>query len=316
MRRLSTVLPLALFALATAGAATALAAPPTPSSAAEAPGRSLGIVPVLDQARAARPTRSNNLINHGGPVMQQNRTYAIYWGAGTAWDPGYIATINTFLGDVAADSGKNTNVYWSDTQYSSIEYHSTFVTDYLDTSAYPSNGCTDKATAICLSDAQLQAELARVMGVNGWTASTGGVQNLFLLFTPKGVGSCAGSSCAYTTYCAYHSWIAGADPILYANQPYGAQNYRIYTCDSGQHPNGNSADATLNLVSHEHNEAITDPQGSAWYDSQGYENGDKCAWNFGTALGTTSGGAKFNQLINGNGTTCSRNGATKPQAAC
>ena len=53
------------------------------------------------------------------------------------------------------------------------------------------------------------------------------------------------------------------------------------------------------MVSHEHNEAITDPLGNAWYDSRGYENGDKCAWTFGTALGTTGLG-QYNQAI-GNG---------------
>jgi len=52
----------------------------------------------------------------------------------------------------------------------------------------------------------------------------------------------------------------------------------------------------LNVVSHEHNEAITDEQGSAWFDSQGAENGDKCAWNFGTVLNSTTYG-QYNQII-------------------
>jgi len=67
-------------------------------------------------------------------------------------------------------------------------------------------------------------------------------------------------------------------------------------CDSGQHPNSSDADATINVASHEHNEAITDPLGTAWFDQRGYENGDKCAWNFGTALGGTSG-HQYNQAI-------------------
>ena len=29
---------------------------------------------------------------------------------------------------------------------------------------------------------------------------------------------------------------------------------------------------------------MTDPRGNAWYDSQGAENADKCAWTFGSAL--------------------------------
>ena len=70
-------------------------------------------------------------------------------------------------------------------------------------------------------------------------------------------------------------------------------------CDEGQYPNGssNQADPTINVTSHEHNEAITDPQLNAWYDNQGAENGDKCAWNFGALSG--SNGAEYNQTING-----------------
>jgi hypothetical protein len=51
-------------------------------------------------------------------------------------------------------------------------------------------------------------------------------------------------------------------------------------------------------VSHEHNEAVTDYNGDAWYDAAGYENGDKCAWRFGASLGRTTYGG-YNQPING-----------------
>lgn len=304
MRRLLSVLGVVLV-LTVAWVAPVAANPPSPANPAGPPERILGIVPVRDQAHAARPRRTSNLTYHGGPVMLTgNRTYTIFWaGSNPNWgDTGYIPTIQGFFANVAAASGSHSNVYATDTQYydasnAHIAYASTTGLNVTDTNPYPANGCTDKATTICLSDAQLQTELVNVMTANGWTASSGGVQNLFFIFTPKGVGSCAGSSCAYSSYCAYHSWINDAGgAILYANQPYAAQNYSIYTCDSGQHPNGTTADATLNVVSHEHNEAITDEQGSAWFDSQGAENGDKCAWNFGTALGNTAYG-KYNQVI-------------------
>ena len=44
------------------------------------------------------------------------------------------------------------------------------------------------------------------------------------------------------------------------------------------------------------NEAITDPDGNAWFDSAGNENGDKCAWTFGTSLGSTGSG-QYNTVI-------------------
>jgi hypothetical protein len=80
----------------------------------------------------------------------------------------------------------------------------------------------------------------------------------------------------------------------YANMPY-VEN--VSGCDAGYHPNG-LGDATINVTSHEHNETITDPNGNAWFDRAGYENGDKCAWYFGSQIGSTSYG-QYNQLING-----------------
>jgi serine protease len=78
--------------------------------------------------------------------------------------------------------------------------------------------------------------------------------------------------------------------------PYADTSARA--CDAGYHPNSSTdpdADATINVTSHEHNETITDPLGSAWFDSSGYENGDKCAWTFGGV-----GSNRANQTINGN----------------
>ena len=48
-------------------------------------------------------------------------------------------------------------------------------------------------------------------------------------------------------------------------------------------PNGNlDADSEISTSSHEHFESATDPNGTAWYDARGYEDGDKCAYNYGT----------------------------------
>jgi hypothetical protein len=104
------------------------------------------------------------------------------------------------------------------------------------------------------------------------------------------------SACTYSPtsgFCAYHSFY-GSGPTLYGAIPYAAG----LGCSAGQRPNGDEADDTLNGLSHEHNEMITDPDQRGWIDALGYENGDKCAWTFGTPLGG-SAGAKYNQVING-----------------
>ncbi len=254
-----------------------------------------GVVHARGVATQAPP--AGNLIWHGGRVQHTNTTYAIYWRpTGYAFTTGYISIINGFLKNVAAASGSSSNVYFSDAQYTdatgSAAYKSTFGGTFTDTTPFPASGCKDRFTAVCLTDAQLRTEISHVIATKHWSPGFG---KMFFIFTPKRVGSCFGSSCAFSTYCAYHGKFGPTTaPTIYANQPYAA--YVPNACDSEQHPNGNDADATINVTSHEHNEANTDPMLDAWYDSSGDENGDKCAWNFGTPLGTTGTG-QYNQLI-------------------
>jgi hypothetical protein len=265
-------------------------------SPAVVPGATIaGRVPVIGTPNLG----GGNLQFHGGPVMHTNTSYAIYWvPSGYSISANYKSLLDGFLQNVAAASGSTSNVYASDTQYydnnGSIAYSSTFGGSYTDTAAFPANGCSSyNGLSKCLSDAQLQAEITKVITARGWTR---GPSSVFFLFTPRNVGSCdSPGSCAFTTFCAYHGYYGSGQTLtMYANQPYTATNKAA--CWPGQSPNGDDADGTINVVSHEHNEAITDPQLSAWWDSAGYENGDKCAWIFGSPLGTTSYG-QYNQVI-------------------
>lgn len=300
---MSPVLRKLTFSLVVAAAlvtcAVAFGDPPSPDNPAGRSNEILGVVPV-QSAAGKQGKAGSNLSYHGGPVMHTNATYAIYWvPSGYSVSANYQTLLNGFLGDVAADSGKTSNVYDSDTQYydntnGNILYRSSFVRDVIDTNSFPASGCRDAYTSVCLTDAQLQSELSSVIDANGLPRGTGA---MYFIFTPKNVGSCFGSSCAFSYFCAYHSSFgSGSSLTLYANQPYAA--WVPGACGSGQSPNNDDADSTINVVSHEHNETITDPLGSAWYDRQGAEDGDKCAWNFGTALGSTASG-QYNQLING-----------------
>ncbi len=278
-----------LLAVVAAGiaATTAGAAPGPPSP----PKHVAGVVPLVGR----QVQGSGDLTYHGGPVMTTNKTYAIYWvPSGSSMPSGYQSTINQYFTDVAHDSNMSTNVYAATTQYSSIQYSSTFGGSTVDTNPFPSDGCSVySGVSRCLTDAQLQQEILSVISSQGWVKNG---TNMFFLFTPQGVGSCFDTNpadgCAYTTYCAYHG-TTNSGGAIYANQPYAHVN----GCSTGESPNNNAADDTINVTSHEHNEAITDPQLNAWYDAAGYENGDKCAWDFGSSSGPA--GAQYNQTING-----------------
>ncbi len=59
-------------------------------------------------------------------------------------------------------------------------------------------------------------------------------------------------------------------------------------------------DVELSVLSHEMNEALTDPFGSAWFDGSGNEVADDCAYIYGnTATFGGSAGSYFDQTING-----------------
>ena len=255
---------------------------------------------------------TGNLVYHGGPVMTSNTNYAFYWApsGSPAYPSGYQAGVNRYLEDLAHDSGGSQNVDSVAVQYTNsaaeaVKYDSHFAGAIVDTDPYPKNGCSE--AAICLTDAQLQAELKSYVSSHALPKD---LAHEYFMLTPPGVESCfdsAGAECSAgatnAAYCDYHGYIpVTGGTIVYANDPYVGGNPG---CDTGEHPNNNLSDSALmGGLSHEHNESITDPELDAWYASNGEENGDKCrtfkaSSEFGTPLGTASDGSPYNQLING-----------------
>jgi hypothetical protein len=229
----------------------------------------------------------------------------------------YVALINRYFTDVAHDSGGVANVYSADTQYYDdpghvhIQYLSAVGGSFIDNGPLPANGCDDGLDPICLTDQQLQNEIQRVLTATGWH---GGLGNMFFLMTPDGVGSCVdgvSNECSTNVFCAYHNYFVdtSSEDVIYANEPFEAT---IGGCtnpvDQG-FPNDADADTTINTISHEHNEAITDPltdpSNLAWLADDGPggqpgdEIGDLCAYDVGTEVGGTPGVDAYNQVING-----------------
>jgi hypothetical protein len=275
-------------------------------------GAILGVIPhvgVHASPLADPPTSrgSGPVVYHSGQVMQTNTAYAIYWSPSGFSDASYENLINRYFGDVAAASSSPSNVYSVATQYydnnGAIRYKSTFGGAYVDTNPFPVSGCGQ--ASVCLTDAQLQTEIQTVLTHQGWH---GGTSNMFFIFTPNGVASCTDSSdsvCSTNIYCAYHSdfFDSKGEDVIYANEPYSGTIPGCTHSLVGQQgfPNDHDADATINTISHEHNEAISDPFGDAWWsgDVDSDEIADLCAGDFGsTPLGTSSG-QPYNQLING-----------------
>jgi len=236
--------------------------------------------------------------------------------------PLYESTINQYFTDVAAASATGVsgiaatdNVYSVATQYTDannapIQYNETFGGSYADGNPFPTTGaCHDGVNKYCVTNKQLTAQIQKVITANHLPRFS--TTTLYFIFTPARVGVCFSSGspgknnpCTTNAFCAYHD--ASVNGFVYAVEP-DAQAIpgdvkNPHPCDPGQAPAGNSADATLNTISHEQIESITDPFNTGWISGDTADNnpeiGDLCAYDFGTPLGGTPG-TEYNQTING-----------------
>jgi hypothetical protein len=107
------------------------------------------------------------------------------------------------------------------------------------------------------------------------------------------VQSCAdsrGADCSFNSkrqYCGYHSYSSSATgtPFIYAYMPVVQDCLDELLRVQARYGSPNQdavADAVLDVVSHEHFEAVTDPQGAGWYDNITDEGeiADKCVDRF------------------------------------
>ena len=312
-------------ALLVALAALAVCATPAGAVVANTPGGRVSYLP-LNEARAAHaaapggalapagasePSGEPPLLYHGGPVMHEQTAYAIFWvPGGYSLPAGYGAAIESYFENVAADSRMSTNVYSVGAQYTDGSGHATYIDSYggavTDTTAYPTSGTCPTYSGVesftaCITDAELEAEVESVVNAQGWPDGLGAEYYVVL---PPHAGSCfetAGGACFDKQFCAYHSYTESSDDI-YSNIGYSPGD--VSGCGVGEYPNGHAngnIDDSLSSLSHEANESITDPHLNAWFDSEGFENGDECrnsSDDYGTPLGGGAG-ALFNQSIAG-----------------
>jgi hypothetical protein len=144
-----------------------------------------------------------------------------------------------------------------------------------------------KGTA--LSDANIKAIVTSHIGTGKFPLDTNGI---YFVLTSSDVNETSGFC---TQYCGWHNHgtISSKDvKYSFVGDPTRCPS----SCqDQTPGPNGSSgADGMASILAHEAEEAITDPDLNAWYNSTG-ENADLCAWTFGTTY--TSGGATANMKL-------------------
>ncbi len=296
------------------------------------------------RAHAGLPLASNgNLDYHGGPVVHSMAPYLIYWvPSGETFSSTTQNLITRYFTDVAHDSGGASNVYGVDRQFTDstgfADYQQTFNSGsqaILDTQAYPTTGrCTVTTGAVptCLNDGQIQAEINRLISVNGLPTDGSNSSQLpanapqYYVVLPPDVNECnpafGTNQCGTNVFCAYHSVYAdGSNNVLYSIIPTlipaGNTGFSPKACQSDgntlvQKPNGDTVgDITIKYLSHEQSETITDPFLNAWWNgNNGQEDGDQCNF-FGSF--NPSGGSNPNAFTPTLGRQRRRRNALQPE---
>jgi hypothetical protein len=247
---------------------------------------------------AARPGGGSGtgISYHGGTVLQGGiNVVAVYWGstpvynggpsAGTsnsAGNSGDASVVGQFLRDIDGSAYYNINSTYKNAAGTALVNAVKYTGYWANSQSVPTNGQN-------VSDANMIAMLQSGFnsGALKYDANT-----LYAVFTAGTVNLGGGAG---TQYCAYHTnanvVVGGVSKrIYYAAMPYNAGWPSGCTSGLASPNNDVAADAEVNTLIHEIEETQTDAMGNAWYDNRGYENADKCAWQWGTTFTTTNGG--------------------------
>ncbi len=234
-------------------------------------------------------TSGNGISYHGGPVMTESSVniYFIWYGNWNTSGSNSQTTVN--LLDALYGAGG-----LGGSQYEGIN------TTYGDnTSNVSGNLALLKSTTDSYSqgtrfgDSGVLAIVTRAINNGSLPNDPAGV---YFVLTSSDVKETSGFC---TRYCGWHTngTINGSD-IKYSFV--GNPDRCPSACEAQTtSPNGDSgADGMASVMAHETEEAISDPDLNAWYDSSGNENADKCAWKWGPTQ-TAANGSKYNQTLAG-----------------
>ena len=157
-----------------------------------------------------------------------------------------------------------------------------------------SNEAVDGGTSTSLSDTDIQNVVDRNVGANKKLPYD--PNGVYFVITSSNVTASSGFC---TNYCGWHTAAnVSAGHVRFSFVGNAKRCLNACAEQATVSPNGNPGiDAAISVLSHELEEAATDPDINAWLDSRGYENADKCAWTFGHYQYQTANGSWANMKL-------------------
>jgi len=225
---------------------------------------------------------------HGGPIMGVVTPYLIWygnWNQNNGSDtPAGQQLVRDFLHGLSGS-----NYYKTNASYSGVAANGQINPVVQEASVTSASGTRWHGTS--LTDANIQTIVSEAIA-NGMTKDYAGV---YFVITSSEVNESSGFC---TQYCGWHTHgTIGGVSIKYSFV--GNANRCLSSCAmQSTGPNGNAGvDGMLSVISHELEEANTDPELNAWYNNRGSESADMCAWTFGSHQFQTSNGAWANLTL-------------------
>jgi hypothetical protein len=274
-------------------------------------------VPAPEAGPTGQAVVTGNGINYnGGPVMKGTpNVYVIWYGNWNSTGSNTAATktaIEHLLSTIGGSALELVNSTYGDTT-GNVTGNVAF------------GGSTIVNSTKNLTDRSLQSTVSSVLSSGALPRDANGV---YFVLSSSNINETSGFC---TRYCGFHTRATlGGTDIKYAfvgnvdRCPSGCEIQA--TGPNSPATNVGGIDGMANVISHELEEAISDPDLNAWFDSSGQENADKCNFNFGatstcnanglcTPAGTTAA-AKYNQTFGNNNYMLQQNWRNSGGGAC
>ncbi len=237
---------------------------------------SVGYAPTVGST-SALASRSQ-LTYHKGPVFSTPSVYIIWYGSWTQTNGTDTAAGQQIIRDFFSAIGGS--------PYFMLKSHyvgsSNAISGNVTWTGKEANAAYSLGTV--LSDANIQTVVANAISAGTLPADSNG---LYFVLTSSDVNESSGFC---TQYCGWHTHgTIGGQNLRYA---FIGNAARCLSSCAAQtiSPNANpGVDGMVSVLAHELEEATTDADGTAWYARSGYENGDDCAWTFGTTYAVANG---------------------------